>query len=46
MIKRIPIDSLQVGMYISDLNSDWIPHSNFKKKGKIKKDLTVEKIKN
>ena len=32
-------------MYISDLNSDWIPHSNFKKKGKIKKDITVEKIK-
>lgn len=45
MIKRIPIDSLQVGMYISDLNSDWIPHSNFKKKGKIKKEIVIEKIK-
>ena len=45
MIKRIPIDSLKVGMYISDLNSDWIPHSNFKKKGKIKQDLIIERIK-
>src|SRR5690606_5143559 len=45
MIKRIPINDLKVGMYISDLNSDWIPHSNFKKKGKIKKDEVIEKIK-
>jgi len=45
MIKRISISDLKVGMYISDLNSDWIPHSNFKKKGKIKKEQVVEKIK-
>lgn len=45
MIKRIPISDLKVGMYISDLNSDWIPHSNFKKQGKIKKDEVIEKIK-
>lgn len=45
MIKRIPISELKVGMYISDLNSDWIPHSNFKKKGKIKKEEVIEKIK-
>jgi len=32
-------------MYVSDLNSDWIPHSNFKKKGKIKQDKVIEKIK-
>lgn len=32
-------------MYISDLNSDWIPHSNFKKQGKIKKDVIIERIK-
>lgn len=41
MIKRIPVTDLKVGMYISDLNSDWIPHSNFKKKGKIKKDEVI-----
>jgi len=45
MIKRIPISSLKVGMYVSDLNSDWIPHSNFKKKGKIKQEIVIEKIK-
>ncbi len=44
MIKRIPIDSLQVGMYVSDLNADWIPHSNLKKKGKIKQEAVIEKI--
>jgi len=45
MIKRIPISSLKVGMYISDLNSDWIPHSNFKKKGKVRQEEVVDKIK-
>jgi len=45
MIKRIPISSLKVGMYVSDLNSDWIPHSNLNKRGKIKQDLVIEKIK-
>ncbi|MFT6904440.1 MAG: putative nucleotidyltransferase with HDIG domain [Oleiphilaceae bacterium] len=45
MIKRILISDLKVGMYISDLNSDWIPHSNFKKKGKVKQDEVIEKIK-
>ena len=27
MIKRIPISALKVGMYITDLNNDWIPHN-------------------
>lgn len=45
MIKRIPISALKQGMYISDLNSDWIPHSNLKKRGFIRDDEVVEKIK-
>lgn len=45
MIKRIPVSALKVGMYVSDLNSDWIPHSNFQKKGRIGSDKVVEKIK-
>lgn len=45
MIKRIPISALKEGMYISDLNAEWIPHSNLKKKGIIKNELVVEKIK-
>ncbi len=45
MIKRIPIANLKVGMYVSDLNADWIPHSNLKKRGVIKRDDVIEKIK-
>ncbi len=44
MIKRIPIKNLAVGMYISDLNSEWIPHSNLKKKGLIKSEEVIERI--
>ncbi|MCG8614410.1 MAG: HD-GYP domain-containing protein [Pseudomonadales bacterium] len=45
MIKRIPISQLRVGMYISDLNRDWIPHNNARKKGQIKNEAIIEKIK-
>ena len=45
MIKRIPIASLAPGMYISDLNAEWIPHSNLRKKGLVKNDEVIEKIK-
>ncbi|RMF16266.1 MAG: HD-GYP domain-containing protein [Gammaproteobacteria bacterium] len=44
MIKRIPIDALKVGMYVSDLNSDWIPHNNLKKSGYIRREEVIEKI--
>jgi len=44
MIKRIPIAALKVGMYISDLNNDWIPHNTQRKKGMIKREETIEKI--
>ncbi|GGC64847.1 HD-GYP domain-containing protein [Marinobacter halophilus] len=44
MIKRIPISALKVGMYISDLNNDWIPHNTQRKKGVIKRDDTIDKI--
>ena len=44
MIKRIPISALKVGMYITDLNNDWIPHSNDKRRGIIRSDAVVEKI--
>jgi HD-GYP domain-containing protein (c-di-GMP phosphodiesterase class II) len=45
MIKRIPIAALKQGMYISDLNAEWIPHSNLKKRGVIRSEEVVEKIK-
>jgi len=44
MIKRIPIAALKVGMYIADLNNDWIPHNTQRKKGVIKREETIEKI--
>ncbi|MBW7471455.1 HD-GYP domain-containing protein [Marinobacter sp. M216] len=44
MIKRIPISALKVGMYIADLNNDWIPHNSQRKRGVIKKEETIEKI--
>ena len=44
MIKRVPISALRVGMYINDLNNDWIPHNSQRKRGVIKKEETIEKI--
>lgn len=44
MIKRIPVSALKVGMYITDLNNDWIPHNTQRKRGVIKKEETIEKI--
>ncbi len=31
-------------MYITDLNNDWIPHNNFKRKGFIRSEQVIEKI--
>jgi HD-GYP domain-containing protein (c-di-GMP phosphodiesterase class II) len=44
MIKRIPVSALRVGMYITDLNNDWIPHNTQRKRGVIKKAETIGKI--
>ncbi|MCP5169510.1 MAG: HD-GYP domain-containing protein [Hahellaceae bacterium] len=44
MIKRIPVTHLKVGMYVSDLNRDWIPHNNLKKQGILKNEQVIEKI--
>ncbi|MDX1634873.1 MAG: HD-GYP domain-containing protein [Marinobacter sp.] len=44
MIKRIPVSAVRIGMYIADLNNDWIPHNVNRRRGIIKNDETVEKI--
>lgn len=44
MIKRVPISAVRVGMYITDLNNDWIPHNTQRKRGIIKKEETIETI--
>lgn len=44
MIKRIPISALKVGMYIADLNNDWIPHNNNRRRGVVRQEALIEKI--
>ena len=44
MIKRIPVDALKCGMYITDMNNDWIPHNKERRAGFIRKDETIERI--
>ncbi len=44
MIKRVPISALKVGMYIADLNNDWIPHNVQRRRGLIKREETIDKI--
>jgi len=44
MIKRINISQLKVGMYISDINMDWMPHNKIKQKGFVRSDAVIERI--
>ncbi|MGM0434675.1 MAG: HD-GYP domain-containing protein [Pseudomonadota bacterium] len=44
MIKRLPAGSLRVGMFITDLNNDWIPHNQEKRRGFIRRDETIAGI--
>lgn len=44
MIKRIPINEVRVGMYVSDQNNDWIPHNTRNRRGLIRNDETIEKM--
>lgn len=45
LIKKISIEHLKPGMYISDLNNNWVPRKNASRSGLIKNELVVEKIK-
>jgi len=44
MIKKIPIAKLKVGMYVINLNADWIPHGPKNKEGKITQEKVVQDI--
>ncbi|MFO7787228.1 MAG: HD-GYP domain-containing protein [Halospina sp.] len=44
MIKRLPAGSLRVGMFITDLNNDWVPHNQEKRRGFIRRDETIAGI--
>lgn len=44
MIKKITIDQLQPGMYVADLNCDWIVHHNYQKQGLVNSQALIEDI--
>jgi len=44
VIKKIPVEFLEPGMYIHDLNADWIPHNTLRQRGKISSQANIEKI--
>lgn len=46
MIKKIRIQHLAVGMYIADLNNQWIPANNATRRGYIRNEATISKIRN
>ena len=44
VIKRIPISELKIGMYIADISNEWIPDTNLRRHGLIKRDAAIEQI--
>jgi HD-GYP domain-containing protein (c-di-GMP phosphodiesterase class II) len=44
MIKKISVNQLKPGMYVSDLNCDWIPHHTYNKEGRIGDLATISEI--
>lgn len=45
MIKKISVTQLKPGMYVSDLNCDWIPHHSYEKEGHIRDEKIIAEIK-
>lgn len=45
MIKKITIDQLKPGMYVADLNNQWVPTNNASRSGLIKHQSTIDKVK-
>ncbi len=45
MIKKVHVNDLRVGMYITDANNTWIPEQNARRRGMIKSAKTIEQIK-
>ncbi|MGH1470561.1 MAG: HD-GYP domain-containing protein [Cellvibrionaceae bacterium] len=43
-IKRISVDELQVGMYVAELSNEWIPDTNARKHGLIKRESAIEQV--
>lgn len=45
MIKKITIDQLKPGMYVADLNNQWIPKNNATRSGLVKSQAIIDKVK-
>ena len=45
MNRNVAVDDLEVGMYISDAGNEWIPAKRTKRKGYIRSQATIDKIK-
>lgn len=44
-IKRISVDQLEVGMFITEANNEWVPDQNFRRNGMINRPEVIEQIK-
>ncbi len=44
MIKKIPVNQLQLGMYVQDLNCDWLEHGFLRSRFLLKTDAQLEQI--
>ena len=44
MIKRIDIRHLKPGMYVADLNNQWVPKNNASRSGLVKYQATIDKV--
>lgn len=44
LIKKISIDHLKPGMYVADLNNQWVPKNNASRSGLIKYQATIDKV--
>ena len=45
MLKKIQIDQLQLGMYVHNLDCDWMSHPFFRSRFMVKDDSAIQKIK-
>lgn len=46
MIKKIAIEQVQLGMYVHDLNCDWMDHGFMRNRFLLKADKSLERIRN
>lgn len=43
-VKRIDVDDLKIGMYIHDLNCDWMSHPFLRRRFKVETEADIQKI--